>query len=166
MNVEEKPVISMQFKYTPDSDLKLHEEGAIRLICSSFQSHENGIPEWVKNSADAYSREGISQAERIIILFFSHFSKHGKSSISCLDFVGMSCDDIEIYFRLWADPNAAKAGNETSDVQGGHGNGGKCYMTQMFDNYSQLHTVKNGLGCIYGVPKNSFRFGYIPDQEK
>jgi hypothetical protein len=42
---------------TPDANLRVHEEGAIKLICKPFQSHENGMPEWVKNSADAYARE-------------------------------------------------------------------------------------------------------------
>ena len=47
-----------QFVYTPDKDQKVHAAGAIALICSPFQSHENGLPEWAKNSADAYGRDG------------------------------------------------------------------------------------------------------------
>ena len=33
-----------QLVYIPDEDVKVHEEGAIRLICKAFQSHENGLP--------------------------------------------------------------------------------------------------------------------------
>jgi hypothetical protein len=149
--------------YTPDPDLKIHEEGAIRLICAPFKSHENGIPEWVKNSADAYAREDAPELKRIIILIFNRGSTKTNSSISCLDFVGMTSDDIEKYFRQWADPKAACAGKNKVLVQGGHGNGGKCYMTQMFKYYSQVYTIKNNKACIYGVPGGSVRFGYIPD---
>ena len=38
-----------KFTYTPDDDARVHAEGAIRLICKAFQSHEAGLPEWIKN---------------------------------------------------------------------------------------------------------------------
>jgi hypothetical protein len=56
------------FKYTPDEDLKVHEEGAIRLICAAFRSHGNGLPEWLKNSADAYAREDAPASKRVIVV--------------------------------------------------------------------------------------------------
>lgn len=53
-----------RFKYSPDKDIEVHAEGTIRLLCSSFQSHENGLPEWLKNSADAYAREDVAEEKR------------------------------------------------------------------------------------------------------
>jgi hypothetical protein len=156
----------MTFRYTPDKDLKVHEEGAIKLICAPFQSHESGLPEWAKNSADAYAREDSPEKRRIIVIIFDYGRKNVSSSISCLDFVGMTTEDIENYFRHWADPNAAVRDKKRGSIQGGHGNGGKCYMTQMFTDYSQVYTVKNAKGNRYGVPGGSIKFGYIPDQEK
>lgn len=153
-----------KLKYTPDSDLKIHEEGAIKLICAPFKSHENGIPEWIKNSSDAYARENTPESNRIVFLIFDFSRKSVIPSISCLDFVGMASEDIEKYFRKWADPKAAYAGRRVL-VQGGHGNGGKCYMTQMFQNYSQVYTVRDKKRCVYGVPGGSIRFGYVPDIE-
>lgn len=41
-----------QLVYIPDEGVKVHEEGAIRLICKAFQCHENGLPEWLKNTAN------------------------------------------------------------------------------------------------------------------
>ena len=38
-----------QLNYTPDEDVKVHEEGAIRLICKAFQSHES---DWKRLIAD------------------------------------------------------------------------------------------------------------------
>ncbi len=149
------------FEYTPDEDVKVHEEGAIRLICAPFQSHENGLPEWVKNSADEYTRTGRAEDGRIIVLILND-GRVGPASISCLDFNGMTSAVIEEHFRKWADPDAAQQGGSVRSIQGGHGNGGKCYMCQMFDGYAKIQTVKSGLGSTYGVVSGSVRFGYIP----
>jgi hypothetical protein len=154
------------FSYTPDPDLKVHQEGAIRLICQSFRSHENGLPEWCKNSSDAYVREDTAQDLRIVVVLFSNARDGKPATISCLDFVGMTSEQIEGRFRHWADPDAAAAGLTISDVQGGHGNGGKCYMTQMFEDHSYIYTVKKGKGNLYGVQSGSFRFGYIPAPDR
>lgn len=155
----------MTFRYTPDEDLKVHEESAIQLICKAFQSHENGLPEWLKNSADAYAREDAPEPKRVIVVIFDYARRGVKPSISCLDFSGMTTDMIEENFRVWADPNAARRGAKSTAVQGGHGNGGKCYMTQMFEEYSLIHSVKKDKGNCYGVKAGSIRFGYIPDRE-
>ncbi|MBZ5566593.1 MAG: Ig-like domain-containing protein [Acidobacteriia bacterium] len=152
--------------YTPDADLRVHEEGAIKLICKPFQSHENGMPEWVKNGADAYARENTPESGRVIVIIFDHGRRNAPSSISCLDFVGMTSAVIEKNFRIWADPEAATRGGVTAGVQGGHGNGGKCYMTQMFDRYAMIKTVKQKKGSCYGVVAGSIKFGYIPDRDE
>lgn len=151
--------------YTPDEDIKVHEEGAIRLICKAFQSHESGLPEWLKNSSDAYAREDASETKRVIIVIFDYGRRGVISSISCLDFSGMTSSMIEQNFRHWADPKAASRGSKSRRIQGGHGNGGKCYMTQMFDEYALIHTVKKSRGNRYGVVGGSIRFGYVPDPQ-
>ncbi|MBC8217894.1 MAG: hypothetical protein H8E73_05460 [Planctomycetes bacterium] len=153
------------FKYTPDKEQKVHKQGAISLICKPYQSHQNGLPEWCKNAADAYGREDAPPERRAIILLFSDRKALGSPSIACLDFVGATSGDIEKYFRQWADPDAAKQ-NAKSKVQGGHGNGGKCYMTQMFEEYAVFHTVRDNKGCRYGVEGGSTRFGYVPNENK
>lgn len=154
-----------RFVYTPDLDLKVHEEGAIRLICRAFQSHENGLPEWLKNSADAYAREDAPEAKRVIITIFNFDKSAARPSISCLDFSGMTSQMIEENFRIWADPEAALRGAKAAGIQGGHGNGGKCYMTQMFEDHALIRTVKRDNGNCYGVEAGSLKFGYIPDRK-
>lgn len=155
----------LKFAYTPNSSLKVHEEGAIRLLCRAFRSHENGLPEWCKNSSDQYVRENCHPDQRVIVLFFTNRKGNRPASIACLDFCGMTSKTIESKFRIWADPNAANVDSSSRDIQGGHGNGGKCYMTQMFEDYSYLFTVRNGKGSHYGVPSNSVQFGWIPSPE-
>jgi hypothetical protein len=152
--------------YTPDPDLKLHSENAIKLICKPFQNHESGLPEWFKNSADEYARADAPQDERVIVLLIQNGRAAGQSNaIAVLDFGGMTSAVIDKDFRHWADPNAsAGKSQDASGVQGGHGNGGKCYMTQMFEDRSYLHSVKNGLGNMYGTVGGSIHLGYFPDR--
>lgn len=151
------------FEYVPD-ELSIHSEGAIRLMIAPIQSHENGLPEWPKNSADAYVRTQASPDRRVIVLVFDYADRSRPPSIACLDFIGMSSDHIESYFRKWADPNAARADTAILDLQGGHGNGGKAYMVQMFEDYSLLRTVSGDKGCKYGVPAQNYQFGYVPNR--
>jgi hypothetical protein len=153
--------------YTPDEDIKVHTENAIRLICKPFQSHESGLPEWPKNSADEYARTDTPEDERLIVLIMQNGRRGGATTaIGCLDFSGMTSEVIENDFRHWADPEAARRkGDEELDVQGGHGNGGKCYMTQMFEDRSYVHTVKDGRGNVYGTIAGAIRLGYFPDRD-
>lgn len=152
--------------YTPDDDIKVHTENAIRLICKPFQSHESGLPEWAKNAADEYARTDAPEQQRVIMLLMQNGRRGGPSTvIACLDFSGMTSDVIEREFRHWADPEAARRTGTEVNVQGGHGNGGKCYMTQMFEDSAYVHAVKAGRGCVYGTVGGSIRLGYFPDRE-
>ena len=76
----------------------------------------------------------------------------------------MTTADIEQKFRNWADPHAA--GNTTEGIEGGHGNGGKCYMTQMFASYSLIHTTCEGRGNKYGFKVGNIKPGYFPSVEE
>lgn len=156
-----------QSGYTPDDDLKLHNENAIKLICKPFQSHEAGYPEWSKNAADEYARTGASKDDRVIVLLLQNGRADGPTTtIGCLDFSGMSSTVIDDEFRHWADPEASRRSADDDGVQGGHGNGGKCYMTQMFDDRAYLHTVKDNFGNVYGTVGGSIHLGYFPDRTK
>jgi len=95
------------FQYTPDEEIAIHRIGAIRHMCRPFLSHEKGLPELVKNAAAAYLREGRRPEERVIVLVFSHAKRSSPAKIGCLDFVGMTSEQIERDFRHWADPDAA-----------------------------------------------------------
>jgi len=156
-----------EFKYTPDQEIEIHKENAIRHMCIHFLSHENGLPEWIKNSSAAYINEGIESNARIIIVSFNQKKRSKPSSISCLDFVGMTSEKIERDFRRWADPEAASRSSISGAALGelgGHGNGGKCYMTQMFKDYAYLNTVKNNMCCKYGVAGGTISLGYAPNE--
>jgi hypothetical protein len=149
--------------YTPDADLKVHDH-AIKLLCQPFQTHENGLPEWPKNAADEYARRNVPEDERIIVITLQNAKGTVPASIGCLDFSGMTSAIIDEKFRHWGDPEAA-AGGEDVEVQGGHGNGGKCYMAQLFQAEAYVDTVSAGLECRYGTVGGEVRFGYFPDAD-
>ncbi len=112
-----------------------------------------GMAEWLKNSVDAYLRNDFKGDEHHVIF---RFLDRGMTYpvIQCVDFVGMSSVDIEKSFKRWGDPNAAKRGNKTNKkVFGGHGNGGKFYMRQMFRE-SRFITYKEGLLNVFGFNEN------------
>jgi hypothetical protein len=73
----------------------------------------------------------------------------------------MSSVDIEKAFKRWGDPNASKRGKNIK-TYGGHGNGGKFYMRQMFKE-SRFITYKKGVLNIFGFSENrkyGFAAGY------
>jgi len=154
-----------EFNYVPDQEIEIHREQAIRLLIRNFSSHQDGLPEWIKNASDQYAREDAPEERRVIVIFFDSGRRNMRSSIACLDFCGMTSAVIEQNFKVWFDPDAAHRGATSSAKprEGGHGNGGKAYMCNLFEDYAVLHTVRDGQGCRYGVKGGTIKFGYVPN---
>lgn len=124
------------------------DDHLLDIIGNEFKfDHEKGLAEWLKNSADAYIRMGISDSEQYILARMNDGSRN-DAMMEIIDFVGMSQTDIEKAFKRWGDPEAAKRGLNKK-VHGGHGNGGKFYMRQMFVT-SHFVTYKEGRLSIFG----------------
>ena len=123
-------------------------------------NHEKGLAEWIKNSADAYTRHGASDHEQYVFVRLNDSKK--PATIECIDFVGMNSSEIESAFKRWGDPEAAKRGLKKK-VYGGHGNGGKFYMRQMFGE-SYFITYKEGNLNVYGFSKNK-KYGFGKNQK-
>lgn len=121
-----------------------------------------------KNASDAYLRDGSPENDRVIVLLFHQKGQNRLGSIACLDFVGMTRDRIENNFRRWADPNAYLGDHLQSagSGQGGHGNGGKSYMIQMFEECSWFLTVRGNKGNKYGFLPNDPKPGYFPSPDE
>ncbi len=133
------------------------DDHLLDIIGNEFKfDHSKGMAEWLKNSVDAYRTNDFRQEEQFIVF---RFTDKGipKMMIECVDFVGMAKLDIEKAFKRWGDPNAAKRGKKIK-TYGGHGNGGKFYMRQMFDE-SRFITYKNGVLNIFGFSDNK-KYGY------
>ncbi len=150
-----------------DRGIKVHSSGAIAHMCAPFRSHEQGLPEWFKNATAAYARENVPTENRVITLLFGKRRADDAPYIAVLDHVGMTVQDIEEKFADWGNPQSHLPDIETDEeIPGGHGNGGKCYMTQMFEVSAYLHTVKDGRCSRYGFNGGDPHPGYFPDKAR
>lgn len=134
------------------------DDDFLDIIGNEFKfDHVKGLAEWIKNSADAYTRANTPDAEQFVILRFT--TRNGKqvSSFSCIDFVGMTGDDIDQAFKRWGDRRAAARGSGKR-MLGGHGNGGKFYMRQMFKT-AHFITYKHGRLNAFGFNERR-KYGY------
>jgi hypothetical protein len=120
--------------------------------------HAKGLAEWLKNSADAYSTTAkVRDAEQFVLLRFRQGKPKKNSVFECIDFVGMTKKDIDKALKRWGDPKAAKKGTNIATF-GGHGNGGKFYMRQMFET-SRYVTYRGGLLNVFGFDERK-RYGF------
>lgn len=129
----------------------IHEQ-VLDLIGNEFRfDHAKGLAEWIKNSCDAYLREQQPDDEQFIYIRLSEDAHQHLTRIECIDFVGMQKRQIDDAFKRFFDPQAAKVGAKDVTIKtlGGHGNGGKFYMRQMFKT-SMAITYRNGKMNIFG----------------
>jgi hypothetical protein len=151
--------VSFKIKEQPN----VFDDHFLDIIGNEFKfDHVKGLAEWLKNSADAYVCEDISDEDQYIFLRF--FQKDGKRNarFECVDFVGMTKRDIDKAFKRWGDPTAASRGTGRRTL-GGHGNGGKFYMRQMFKT-SQFVTYRDGKLNVFGFNERK-RYGYAESYE-
>lgn len=123
------------------------DEAVLDLIGKEFKfDHAKGIAELLKNSVDAYNLEDTPDDKQVIYIYLNLTRNNLIKSIEVIDFVGMTRGKIDAAFKRWFDPNAAKkiSSNQAQNIKtlGGHGNGGKFYMREMFKS-SSLITFRN-----------------------
>ncbi len=125
------------------------DDDFLNIIGNEFKfDHVKGLAEWIKNSADAYTRTDVPDVEQFVYVKFTSRDKSRSASFSTIDFVGMTSEDIDQAFKRWGDRRAAARGSGKR-MLGGHGNGGKFYMRQMFK-VSHFVTYKNGRLNVFG----------------
>src|SRR3989344_3738849 len=147
----------MSKKITIEETPNVFDDHLLDIIGNAFKfDHVKGMAEWLKNAVDAYRRTSTHQEDQHIIF---RFTDQGVTDpiIECVDFIGMTKLDIDKAFKRWGDPTAAKRGTKIK-VYGGHGNGGKFYMRQMFKE-SRFITYKEGILNIFGFSDRK-KYGY------
>lgn len=139
-----------------------YHDNFLDIIGQDFKfDHAKGLAEWIKNSADAYATTAKAQdAEQFILLRFEIRNPKKFSVFECIDFVGMKENDITKALKVWGNPEAAKKGTDQA-TYGGHGNGGKFYMRQMFK-VSRYVTYRDGLLNVFGFDEKR-RYGFAND---
>ena len=102
-----------------------------------FRDHKKGIPEWLKNADDSYTRhEEFNQRDFSDLPILLNFTKNEftGNEIICLDFGGASAEIMVEHIPHYGSPDAATHGKKLTNrqVSGGHGSGGKFYALSQF----------------------------------
>ena len=142
------------------------DEAVLDLIGKAFRfDHAKGIAEWIKNSIDAYNLANSPDEEQVVIINLEIADNKHIRTIEVIDFVGMTKSKIDQAFKRWFDPKAAQLSDEALKKEvktlGGHGNGGKFYMREMFKT-SQIITYKNGKLNVFGFNQNK-QYGFVSE---
>lgn len=98
----------------------------------NFREHKKGIPEWLKNADDSYTRhEEFDKVDFSTIPILLNFS---KEVVMCLDFGGADGETMIEHIPFYGSPQASTHGKKMTSktVSGGHGNGGKYYALSQF----------------------------------
>ncbi len=115
----------------------------------------------MKNSLDNYLRlvgdggEPISGNWPLLLNFIDSKSQKNGPNIAVIDFGGTTLENITEFFLHWGDTKAAALGKVGSDIAltGGHGNGGKFYMREMWRGGARFLTWKDGKSTSLIVDK-------------
>jgi hypothetical protein len=130
-------------------------------IGRSFRfKHAKGTAEWLKNSLDQYLRLRERGAEPrqggwpVIIDLIDGTSARNGPHLAVIDFGGATLSSIDRFFLEWGSRSAAThGGTATAAVTGGHGNGGKFYMREMWRDGARLLTWRDGKATSLVVDK-------------
>ena len=126
-------------------------------LLSRFQSVKDGLPELIKNSKDQYSRLGIGDpTQRVIVVAINSTER----SIGVIDFAGATAEQFKRW-ETWSDPTA-NAREKASDIEGGHGNGGKAFMVLGSTTDSSFESCHEGRRTRMGYENDTERTRFKP----
>jgi hypothetical protein len=134
----------------------------IDLVARFFNSHKKGLPEWLKNAREAYLRLGTPEAQRQIIINYQRDS--APQYLECIDFVGISGNDIEKNYLEWANPDAAASGLKAGQAEGGQGNGGKAYLRQLFGKGYFVSICGGKLSVVSFTDDQKYHLEFVPNE--
>jgi hypothetical protein len=154
---------------------KIHPD-FLDTVGKSFKfKHGKGIAEWLKNSLDQYLRllkskeESLTGNWPVFVHLIDGANQSKGPNLAVIDFGGTSYHAIEKFFLYWGDTSAASHGKTIKDVAltGGHGNGGKFYMREMWRDGARFLTWKKGKATSLVVQKmNNGETGYFEIEDR
>ena len=111
-------------------------------------NHGKGVAEWLKNSLDAYlvRRHRSQSLEPESGGWPVHLHLLDGPHLAVMDFAGAKRDELEDFLLNWFSTTAAARGGrvESAALTGGHGNGGKFYMREMWRGNARFCTWLDG----------------------
>lgn len=151
-----------------DPEIRFHEEGTLNAVTRWVGTHEEGVPEWLKNTRRAYQsdRANVHEEHRSAVLLLKDQDEFGPARIGFLDVGGATLEDVTAW-STWQDPEASSRSSATAEEET-QGNGGKAYMYRLFGDTSRIFGVRDGVRNCKGFegPAGSVDRGtpgFIPD---
>lgn len=123
--VYEPDMYSGSRKFIVPDEIPIDPVETLNQLTGRFRSVRDGLPELVKNSKDQYSRLGVNNVEdrQIVVI-----ADTDRRTLAVVDFAGAPASNFEGWTK-WSDPTAGQVDRAT-DIEAGHGNGGKAFMVR------------------------------------
>jgi hypothetical protein len=141
------------------SEIPIDAAHTLEQLTNRFKAVRDGLPEIVKNSKDQYSRLGISDRSDRQILIIADTTRR---NLGVIDFAGARASDFKGW-TTWSSRTEQPIGQNT-DIEAGHGNGGKAFMARGTKNTSYMESCFEGLRTRMGFSneksKDRFKPGY------
>ena len=126
-------------------------------------NHGKGVVEWLKNSLDAYlvrRSEGLERESGgwpVHVHLIDGARGRSGPNLAIVDFAGGTYTDVRDFLLTWFDTTAAARGRKAGpgSLTGGHGNGGKFYMREMWRRDARFCTYLEGRFSSLVVDKAS-----------
>lgn len=146
---------AVQYRFLPQ--IPVDVDHTLEQLLRSFQPVKEGLPELLKNAKDHYSRLGVlAKADRQIIII----ADARRRALGVLDFAGADKDDFSKWVT-WSDATASRS-DTGSDIEGGHGNGGKAFMVWGAVTGATIESVAAGRRTMMGYKNDEQRRRHLP----
>lgn len=148
------------FRFLPE--IPMDREHSLEQMTSGFKGIKDGLPELVKNAKDQYARLGVTERQQRQVVVIANSKSR---SLAVLDFAGATSGEFSGW-QTWSSRTASRTGL-ASDIEAGHGNGGKAFMVQGCTAEAYMLSCSQGLvnkmGFDNATPGRRFLPGYGVD---
>lgn len=108
-----------------ENEIPIDARHTLLQLSHPFKFIETGLPEAIKNAKDHYFRVKVEdETDRVVIVFVNTTTR----SIGVMDFAGATSKDLALW-KTFSHMSANRA-HLSSNIEGGHGNGGKFFMVR------------------------------------
>lgn len=106
-------------------EIPIDKAHSLDQLTARFRNVKDGLPELIKNAKDQYARLGIVDRQKRQIVVLANTESH---RMGVVDFAGARSEE----FDGWVTWSSREAGRTelSSDIEAGHGNGGKAFMVR------------------------------------
>jgi len=144
-------------RFDLQSEIPIDISHTLDQLTAKFQSSKDGIPELIKNAKDHYSRLNVREGSERQIVVVADSKRH---RLAVLDFAGARSEDFEGW-TTWSSRTASRS-EQSDEIEGGHGNGGKAFMVRGSHTYSYMDSCAKNRRTRMGFQNDDRNGRYKP----